>query len=203
MLYSCQYQLDEGKTDMTAERVGENDRSRLLVGRQIRRWRTERGLTLARVAERSGLTVGYLSQVENDKASPSLAVLGQIAEALDVSPAWFLMDDTPPPRVVRAKERPVTTSDMGRIEHVDGRTSRDVSIIEVSGKPGGRVGAHAHPGDEHHIVLRGRMRLTQGEHTIEVGPGDYVRWDGSIPHDGEVMGDQEAAMLIVRIRPPT
>jgi transcriptional regulator with XRE-family HTH domain len=195
--------LDEGKIRMTAERVGESDRSRLLVGRQIRRWRTERGLTLARVAAGSGLTVGYLSQVENDKASPSLAVLGQIAGALDVSPAWFLMDDTPPPRVVRANERPVTTSDMGRVEHVDGRTSRDVSIIEVSGKPGGRVGAHAHPGDEHHIVLRGRMRLTQGEHTIDVGPGDYVRWDGSIPHDGEVLGDQEAAMLIVRIRPPT
>jgi transcriptional regulator with XRE-family HTH domain len=187
---------------MTAERVDEGGRSRLLVGRQIRRWRTERGLTLARVAERSGLTVGYLSQVENDKASPSLAVLGQIADALDVSPAWFLMGDTPPPRVVRAGERPVTVSDMGHVEYVDGRTSRDVSIIEVSGEPGGGVGAHAHPGDEHHIVLRGRMRLTQGEHTIDVGPGDYVRWDGSIPHDGEVLGDEEAAMIIVRIRPP-
>jgi quercetin dioxygenase-like cupin family protein len=195
--------LDEGNISMTAERERETERARLVVGRQIRRWRTERGLTLARVAERSRLTVGYLSQVENDKASPSLAVLGQIAEALDVSPAWFLMDDAPPPRVVRANERPVTRSDMGRVEHVDGRMSRDVSIIEVSGKPGGGVGAHAHPGDEHHIVLRGRMRLTQGDHSVEVGPGDYVRWDGSIPHDGEVLGDEDAAMLIVRIRPPT
>ena len=187
---------------MTAERT-ETPRSRLLVGSQIRRWRSERRLTLARVAERSGLNLGYLSQIENDKASPSLAVLGQIADALDVSPAWFLMDDVPPPRVVRAAERPVMESDLGRVEYVDGRTSRDVSIIEVSGRPGGRVGAHAHPGDEHHIVLRGRMRLTQGDHTVDVGPGDYVRWDGSIPHDGEVLGDEEAAMLIVRIRPPT
>ena len=188
---------------MTAQRSREIERSRLLVGRQIRRWRTERGLTLASVAERSGLTVGYLSQVENDKASPSLAVLGQIAAALDVSPAWFLMDDAPPPLVVRANERVVTDTDMGRVEHVDGRTSRDVSIIEVSGKPGGGVGTHAHPGDEHHIVLRGRMRLNQGAHTIDVGPGDYVRWDGSIPHDGEILGDEDAAMLIVRIHPPT
>ena len=188
---------------MTAGPSREIERSRLLVGRQIRRWRNERGLTLASVAERSGLTVGYLSQVENDKASPSLAVLGQIAAALDVSPAWFLMDDAPPPLVVRADERVVTDTDMGRVEHVDGRTSRDVSIIEVSGKPGGGVGTHAHPGDEHHIVLRGRMRLNQGAHTIDVGPGDYVRWDGSIPHDGEILGDEDAAMLIVRIHPPT
>ena len=188
---------------MTAERTETTPRSRLLVGSQIRRWRTERRLTLARVAERSGLNLGYLSQIENDKASPSLAVLGQIADALDVSPAWFLMDDVPPPRVVRAAERPVMESDLGRVEYVDGRTSRDVSIIEVSGRPGGRVGAHAHPGDEHHIVLRGRMRLTQGDHTVDVVPGDYVRWDGSIPHDGEVLGDEDAAMLIVRIRPPS
>ena len=188
---------------MTAETLDGGRRSRLLVGRQIRRWRTERGLTLARVAERSGLNVGYLSQIENDKASPSLAVLGQIAEALDVSAAWFLMDDVPAPRVVRAGERPVTATDRGRVEHVDGRTSRDVSILEVVAAPGSRVGAHAHPGDEHHVVLRGRMRLTQGEHSVDVGPGDYVRWDGSIPHDGEVLGSEDAAMLIVRINAPT
>ena len=188
---------------MTMEQPEEGNRSRLLVGRQIRRWRTERGLTLARVAERSGLNVGYLSQIENDKASPSLAVIGQIAEVLDVSPAWFLMNDVPPPRVVRAAERPVTAAGGRRIEYVDGRTSRDVSILEVSGAPGSRVGAHAHPGDEHHIVLRGRMRLTQGDHSIEVGPGDYVRWDGSIPHDAEILGDEEAAMLLVRIDPRT
>ena len=187
---------------MTSEPADTTGRARPVVGRQIRRWRTERGLTLARLAERSGLNLGYLSQIENDKASPSLAVLGQIADALDVSPAWFLMGDAPPPHVVSAGERPVSVTDIGRVEHVDGRTSRDVSILEVSAAPGGRVGTHAHPGDEHHVVLRGRMRLTQGEHTIEAGPGDYVRWDGSVPHDAEVVGDGEAAMLIIRIRPP-
>jgi len=120
------------------------------VGAEVRRWRTERGLTLANVAERANLNVGYLSQIENDKASPSLACLN--ANAI-----------------------------------------------------GGFVGAHSHSGDEHHVVLRGRFRLRQGEHVVEVGPGDYVRWDGTIPHDGEVTGiDQErgdAAMLIVRIQP--
>ena len=187
---------------MTTDGLETSVRSRLLVGRQIRRWRLERGLTLARVAERSGLNLGYLSQIENDKATPSLGVLGQIADALDVSPAWFLMDDVPPPRVVRAAERPVTVVDGGRVEHVDGRTSRDVSILEITAAPGSQVGAHAHPGDEHHIVLRGHMRLIQGEHAVDVGPGDYVRWDGSVPHDGEVLGDEDATMLILRVRPP-
>jgi transcriptional regulator with XRE-family HTH domain len=157
-------------------------------------------MTLAGVASRSGLNVGYLSQIENDKASPSLAVLGQLADALDVPPAWFLMGDVPAPTVVRAADRPIVEGDQGRVEHVDGRASRDVTIIEGVSKPGGRVGMHAHPGDEHHIVLRGRFRMRQGDHDVEVGPGDYVRWDGSIPHEGEAIGDEESAMLIVRIR---
>ncbi len=177
------------------------ERRKPAVGVQIKRWRTERGLTLANVAERSGLNVGYLSQIENDKASPSLQCLASIADALDVPAAWFLIDDLPAPVVVHASERPVIETDLGRIEHVDGRISREVSILEVHAREGGRVGAHAHAGDEHHLVLRGRFRLTQGEHVVEAGPGDYVRWDGTIPHDGEVIGEEEAAMLIIRIRP--
>ena len=171
------------------------------VGGQVKRWRRARGLTLATVAQRSGLNVGYLSQIENDKASPSLSCLSSVGRALDVPIAWFLMEDTPDPRVVRAHERPVIEGDRGRVEYVDGRTSRDVSILEVSTTAGGSVGAHAHPGDEHHIVLRGRMRLVQGDHVVEAGPGDYVAWDGSIPHDAEPIGDEEAAMLIIRISP--
>jgi transcriptional regulator with XRE-family HTH domain len=181
--------------------VTEERKSRIAVGSQIRRWRTARGRTLSQVAASSGLNVGYLSQIENDKASPSLAVLGLIADALDVPPAWFLMGDVPAPVVVRAAERPVTKGDLGRIEHVDGRGSRDVTIMEGTAKPGGSVGMHAHPGDEHHLVLRGHFRMTQGEHTVELGPGDYLRWDGSVPHEAEVIGDEEASLIIVRIRP--
>jgi len=185
----------------TVRRGSQVDAPRLAVGAQVRRWRGTRGLTLAGVAARSGLNVGYLSQIENDKASPSLAVLGQLADALDVPAAWFLMGDVPAPTVVRAEDRPIQQGDLGRVEHVDGRMSRDVTIIEGIAEPGGRVGLHAHPGDEHHVVLRGRVRARQGDHEIELGPGDYLRWDGAIPHEAEVVGDEEASMLIVRILP--
>ena len=176
------------------------ERRRPAVGAQVRRWRRERGQTLASVAERSGLNVGYLSQIENDKASPSLSCLAAIGDALDVPIAWFLIDEVPAPLVVRASERTTSTLESGRVEQVDGNVSRDLSIIEAVAAPGTRAGAHSHAGDEHHIVLRGRWRLTQGEHVVEVGPGDYVRWDGTIPHDAEVIGDVEGAMIIMRLR---
>ena len=78
-----------------------------------------------------------------------------------------------------------------------------MTIIEAIGRARcGRVGLHAHAGDEHHLILRGRFRLTQGEHTVELGPGDYLRWDGSVPHEAEVdRGRGGGRSLIVRIRP--
>lgn len=177
-----------------------DERRRPAVGAQVRRWRSERGLTLAGVADRTGLNVGYLSQIENDKASPSLTCLGAIGEALDVPLAWFFMGEPPAPRVVRAEERPVRTREgIGRIERVDGGDSRDLSIVEGIAPPGGRAGLHAHAGDEHHLILRGRWRMTQGDHVAELGPGDYIRWDGSFPHDAEVVGDEEGHVLIVTL----
>jgi transcriptional regulator with XRE-family HTH domain len=175
------------------------ERRRPAIGAQVKRWRRERGLTLAAVAERSGLNVGYLSQIENDKASPSLSCLASIGDALNVPIAWFLMDDAPPPQVVKVSERTSRVSDLGRIELVDGGLSRDISVTEAIASPGSRTGAHAHAGDEHHIILRGRFRMTQGDHVVEVGPGDYIRWDGAVPHDAEVIGDEEGHMLIVTL----
>ena len=169
------------------------------VGAQIRRWRGQRGLTLAKVAQGAGLNVGYLSQIENDKASPSLACLSAIASALDVPIAWFLVDESRPPEVTRAADRRWRETGDGRASRVDARGASDISIVEVEAAPGSSAGLHTHAGDEHHYILDGRYRMTQGEHVVELGPGDYLRWDGLIPHDAEVIGDEPGRMLIIRL----
>ena len=174
-------------------------RRRPLVGAHVRRRRRERGLTLAAVAEATGLNVGYLSQVENDKASPSLETLASLAAALDVPIAWFLLDQSIGPRVVRAAERPQRKmpSPGAGMSQVDGGIARDVAIFEAEMPAGMRTGLHAHPGDEHHVILAGRVRFTQGGVVVEAGPGDYVLLDGTLPHDAEVIGRRSARLLIV------
>ena len=172
------------------------------VGREIRRWRGERGLTLSQVAERSGLNLGYLSQIENEKASPSLDALAAIAASLEVPIAWLLLEQSPAPRVVRATERksgeiPGTAGT--RAQEADGG-ARDLRILEVSVAPGHRTGLHAHVGDEHHLVLAGRFRMTQGEHELVIGPGDYLTWDATLPHDVESLGPDEGRILVLYAR---
>ncbi len=171
---------------------------RVSVGREVRRWRQSRALTLAQVGERSGLNVGYLSQIENEKAVPSLEALTTIASALDVPPAWLLLDSSQPPRVVRAADRPRTEGPGGTVlTEVDAGTSRDVCILEAIVPPGTGTGVHAHQGDEHHLVLAGRWRLTQGGHSFDLGPGDYIAWDPTNPHDVENIGDEPGRILVI------
>ena len=173
-------------------------RPRPAVGPQVRRWRRERGRTLAQIASASGLNLGYLSQVENDKASPSLETLAALAGALDVPITWLLVDTSAPPRVVRVKERRQQRGPGGvRVEVVDGGIPRDLRMITATMAPGRRSGLHAHSGEEHHLVLSGRARLTQGEHRFDLEPGDYLLWDASVPHDAEALGEQSATVLII------
>jgi transcriptional regulator with XRE-family HTH domain len=177
------------------------ERVRPCVGPQVRRLRKERELTLAQVAQRTGLNVGYLSQIENDKASPSLETLAALAAAMDVPITWFLLDSTPAPQVVRAADRRSWRGPGGaRITEVDGGLSRDVRIVVGSSPPGQRTGLHAHAGDEHHIVLSGQYRLSQGAHVVDLGPGDYLLWDATVPHDSEVIGTEPGEILIITHR---
>jgi mannose-6-phosphate isomerase-like protein (cupin superfamily) len=172
------------------------------IGREIRHWRRTRGLTLGQVGDSSGLNVGYLSQIENDKALPSLEALMAIAEAMDVPAAWLLLDSSRPPRLVRASERPrIEAPDANaQVTEVDGGAARDIRLLEVASQPGTGTGAHAHTGDEHHLVLSGRYRMTQGDQSFELGPGDYLAWDASIPHDVEAIGDEPGRLLLIYSR---
>ncbi|HEY8170564.1 MAG TPA: helix-turn-helix domain-containing protein [Candidatus Limnocylindria bacterium] len=177
----------------------EPSRRRPLVGSQVRRRRQERGMTLSAVAERTGLNVGYLSQVENDKASPSLETLAALADALDVPIAWFLLDQSIGPRLVRAADRPRRRMPRasGSMTQVDGGIARDVAIFEGTMPIGHRTGFHAHPGDEHHVVLSGHIRIIQGDAVVEAGPGDYVLLDGTLPHDAMTIGEEPARLFII------
>ena len=84
-----------------------------------------------------------------------------------------------------------------RATEVDAGTSRDLCIIEAVVPPGESTGVHAHAGDEHHVVMSGRFRMTQGAYSHELGPGDYLAWDPTIPHDVENIGDEPGRILVI------
>jgi mannose-6-phosphate isomerase-like protein (cupin superfamily) len=39
--------------------------------------------------------------------------------------------------------------------------------------------------------------MSQGEHELELGPGDYLAWDPAVPHDVENVGEEPGRMLVI------
>jgi transcriptional regulator with XRE-family HTH domain len=70
-----------------------------MVGERIRQRRKKLGYSLRELGTRAGLTASFLSQIENNQCSPSLASLDRIATALE-APMYVLLDSTLPDAAV-------------------------------------------------------------------------------------------------------
>ena len=62
---------------------------------RIRQARQQKGYTLKQVAEMTGYSVGYISQLERNQKQPSLTALRKIAACLDCSEVWLIMGQMP------------------------------------------------------------------------------------------------------------
>ena len=65
-------------------------------GTRLKQFREQRGLTLRQVSMVSGLSIGFISQVERDQTDPSLASLKKLATALDIHLSDVFKQDTAP-----------------------------------------------------------------------------------------------------------
>jgi transcriptional regulator with XRE-family HTH domain len=73
------------------------------IGGEIRGLRKARGLTLTDLADASGLSIGYLSLLERDRATPSIKALHAVSRALGITISWF-------PRRMKCRRRSAISS---------------------------------------------------------------------------------------------
>ena len=122
------------------------------LGKKIRDLRLRRGLTVQRLAEASGLSKGFISQVENDRTSPSLATLSELARSLDTSVAYLVVEEEQIPHVVRAGDRPRihVGGNTSRVELLSAQPKRNLELVQAELPPGMTAGAkrHFHHGEE-------------------------------------------------------
>ena len=169
------------------------------LGRKIRDLRLRRGLTVQKLADATHLSKGF-SQVENDRTSPSLSTLRDLAEALRTSMAYLVVEDDPALHVVRAAERPQLPADgnASRTEVLSALPRRNLELLLLELPPGLSAGEqrHSHPGEECILCLEGRVRLLHGEQEWMIETGDSCHFDGRIPHSTENPGPTVARVII-------
>ncbi|HEY2956161.1 MAG TPA: cupin domain-containing protein [Candidatus Eisenbacteria bacterium] len=170
------------------------------LGRKIRDLRLRRGLTVQQLAVASGLSKGFISQVENERTSPSLATLRDMAAALHTSVAYLVVEEEPVPHVVRAHER--TRVHVGgntsKVEVLSAQPKRNLELLMAELPPGMSAGdkRHYHHGEECLLCLEGRVTMTCGDRELVLEAGDSCHIDGRVPHAVENCGSGVARVII-------
>ena len=169
------------------------------VGERLRAIRLERGLTLAEVAEASGLTKGFISQLERGLSSISLSALARVCAALDVRFGEVL--DRPPERDsdenLRQSGWPFFDSHQDVL--LSPREEPRLALLESHIPPGTTAGEvlYTFPAEMEIVyVAAGTLELRIGDDLHELGAGDTLTYSPQDPHTWRNPSETEAAVVL-------
>ena len=191
--------------DRAAPEISDAD---LRVGRRLRALRLERNLGLAELAQRAGISVGALSQIERGLTSLRVRVLWPLAAALDIEPHSLLTDEAGEASdlyVVRAAARramPVWSEGIGKqLLSPPGATLTGLMVKVEPG--GGTAEAYAHAGHEFGLVLAGEVELTVDNVVYRLKAGDSFAFKSTLVHAFRNRGTERCEILWVNTVKPS
>jgi transcriptional regulator with XRE-family HTH domain len=174
-----------------------------VVGGNLRRLRTRRGLSLERLAQISGVSRAMLGQIELGQSAPTINVLWKIARALEVTFSALISSRTQSGALVlRSQESKVLTS---KDRSFSSRAlfpfdePRRVEFYELRLSAGAVEDADAHPPGtgENLVVTQGTIEIDVGGDTHRLETGDSILFEADTPHAYRNVGKAEAVMYLV------
>jgi len=182
------------------------------IGAALASLRETRALSMDALSKRSGVSKSMLSQIERQRANPTVAVVWRLANALGVPLTQLLgsieAGDSAAIQPVRGPSVPVMRSKDGKCE------LRVVSPVELAGRfewyqlimqPGGVLASEAHTAGtrEHLTVVAGRIEVRSGNRQALGAALDTLRYPADVAHQLRNVGRSRATgLLIVEFRAP-
>jgi transcriptional regulator with XRE-family HTH domain len=179
----------------------------IAIGKRIRDFRRDKGLSLDELAKRTGFAKSYLSQIENLKREPSISALSQIAYVLEVDLLFLLSGEIQNSgaqsfTIVKKGERKTVNRPSGSIAYIyDSITYKKpdrlmegfiVTIgFEFPPEP------FIHEGQELTYVLEGTHEFVYDGRTYLLEEGDCYYFDSNRPHYARAVGEKPGKLLVV------
>jgi transcriptional regulator with XRE-family HTH domain len=155
------------------------------IGARLKAARLSQRMTIEAVAEASGLTKGFVSRLERDTASPSVASLVRVCDALGLRVGALF--DPPETAVVRAGEgRPISFGATDAAERLlTPGIQQQVEVIHTVMAGGGHGGEELYTlqcDTEFVYVVSGQLEIVLEEDVVVLDAGDAVTFPGRTPH---------------------
>lgn len=204
--------LDGGASDAAASVDatavgGLEDALGAVIAERVREFRLQLGLTVGQLAELTGLSKGMLSKIENAQASPSLATLARLSEALKVPVTAFFRGLN--------EEQDVLFVKAGRgldIEHKGSGPGHKYQSLGVMRAPHNTLETllttltqradtfplYQHAGTEMLYMITGRMEYLYGNSRYLLEPGDAMQFVGEVPHGPNALIELPIQFLAIK-----
>lgn len=169
----------------------------------IRKIRKDKKISLRQLAEKSGLSVSFLSNLENGRVNITLSALRKIATALEVPVARLIADDSQEGVVIVKKDKRMNIvhhrSPQGTViqQFLTRSPSFDLEIVVIQLPAGTSSESYkSHQGQEFTYVLEGEVVLCLNENVYQLKDGDMAYYDASIPHKWENRSGNQTEILV-------
>lgn len=153
------------------------------LGSLIRKYRKEKKLTLKALAEKTGVSEGFLSQVENNVNSPSVDTLINICNGIGVSAGDLLNQINKQEKLILVPRSEWDDIDLPHTGFVtrrffppESRSVIDSAILVLEPGKWIPVRKNIRNGQEVLCVLKGSLELVHGERTIQMAEGDTAHF---------------------------
>ncbi|MDE0128704.1 MAG: XRE family transcriptional regulator [Gammaproteobacteria bacterium] len=174
-------------------------RSIIAAGEIIRARRQELGLTLQELAEKTRLSAAFISQVERNKAAPSMVSLMNIARALGARVSMF-MELPAGENPVRRKNSPQRIEVDSPVEYIQlsaGMKFQQMDAILMVIPPGHVFPVDQREGEDFLYVLKGELYSELGDLKLTLKEGDSMHFNSRTPHTASNRTDEEVHLLYV------
>lgn len=177
-----------------------NDDIRLNLGMRIRKIREELGLSLRALAKRCNLSTNAISLIERGENSPTVSTLHRLATAFGVHITDFF-DQRDESGIVHVQhnQRLAAGGDGIRMESLGiGLRNQQIEpfIVTILSDALNDAGPIVHSGQEFVLCIRGRVGYEIGAKSFELGSGDSLLFDASLPHRFWRIGKASAQILL-------
>ena len=173
------------------------------LGGKIKQMRNQLGLTQEELADRCELTKGYISQLENNLNSPSIATLTDILVALGSNLSEFFKEEAEE-KVVFSKEEFIEKETDGVLWRwlIPNAQKNMLEPVLVELLEGGTTNSDVpHEGEEFGYVLEGKIAITLGKNNYTCKKGDAFYYNASKPHTIINKGKGKAKFIWVSTPP--
>ena len=179
------------------------------IGGQLRELRKAKGLTLQALADASGPSIGYLSQLERGRSTLTIGNLKLLADQLGVQMNWFFQEaPEPPPEergvvVRRNRRRRLSFTNLGiREELLSPNLAGPLELLLSTLEPGADSGDYSHEGAEAGLVIQGELELWVGGARFLLATGDSFSFRSTEVHRCRNPGAEPTQVVWV-ITPPS